>query len=72
VEGAPTYAWHALYRAAVLGTDDAKLPARIIEALKAIEDRLSTSAADLKEHAEIQKALIALAVLQKERVDGSV
>ena len=40
MEDTTTYAWHSAYLAAVLETDQARMPERIYEAQKALQERL--------------------------------
>ena len=63
-----TYVWQALYLAAVLETDNTAMPARIYEALAAIEQRLLSpiDTGDM-EYREIENAQRGLLTLKTER-----
>jgi hypothetical protein len=63
-----TYLWQTVYLAAVLETDNTAMPARIYEALAAIEQRL-LSPIDIggMEYREIENAQRGLLTLKTER-----
>ena len=62
------YLWHALYTAAVLETDTARMPKRIEEALNAIKDRRSWAEISDVECAEMEATCVRLATLRAERI----
>jgi hypothetical protein len=63
------YSWQPPYASAVLETDPGKMPSRIAEALKAIEERVrSHGELDEPECAAIEDARTRLAVLKAGRV----
>jgi hypothetical protein len=63
-----TYLWLPAYMTAVLETDNALMPARIYEALAAIEQRLlSPIETDGTEYREIENAQRGLLTLKSER-----
>jgi hypothetical protein len=63
-----TYAWQEPYMAAILETDDAKMPAHILEATAAIEQRLlSPIESGFHEDRQIQNAQEGLQILKAER-----
>jgi hypothetical protein len=69
------YAWNEPYLAAILKTDDAKLPNRLKTAKAAIDARLHELQSDPggtpEERQAINNALAALYVLRKEEEQGS-
>ena len=65
--GHPTYAWQEPYTAAILETDDAKMPAHILEATAAIEQRLLSPVESSEEQRAIRNAQEGLATLRGER-----
>lgn len=67
--------WEQLYEAAVLETDDSKLPGKIREARAEIKRSLEkleelTAHAPDGDASALEKALIALAFLENERLNG--
>jgi hypothetical protein len=65
-----TYAWELLYQAAILETDDTKLPKLLEQARGAIDFRLREVASNgdsPEEKQALEQALRALKVLRKER-----
>jgi hypothetical protein len=66
------YVWEGLYEAAILETDDAKLPQRLRSAKAAIDVRLQEIQLDHggtpEERQAIADALAGLIVLRRERV----
>ncbi len=64
-----TYRWQVTYQEAVLETDQAKMPALINAAQKALQDRLAEIQVYSPEHQAIEEAKRALATLKAERVD---
>jgi hypothetical protein len=59
------YRWHEIYLAAVCETDDARLPAQILEARSALEERL-LSPIDPQELAAIENAQKTLELLRQQ------
>ena len=70
MEDSTAYAWRAAYRAAILETDPAKMPARIDAAQKALQERLAEIEVYNSERQEIENAQRGLAILQAERADS--
>ena len=63
-----TYSWQEPYMAAILETDDAKMPGHILEATAAIEQRLlSPIESGSHEDRQIQNAQEGLEILKAER-----
>ena len=65
--GHPTYAWQEPYTAAILETDDAKMPSHILEATAAIEQRLLSPVESSEEQQAIRNAQEGIATLRAER-----
>jgi hypothetical protein len=66
-----TYSWQAAYQCALLETDSTRIASRIDEALRAIQDRFSsTIQIGEQENAAIESARNALAVLRGEWFGG--
>ena len=65
-----TYGWQDAYSAAILETDNAVMPVRILAALSAIDRRLQLPIEpNCEEMRQIERAQIGLQALMSERID---
>jgi hypothetical protein len=65
------YSWGPAYVAAILETDDGRIPFRIREAWEAIEQRLfSPLEVGSAEEKALRRAQLGLVVLRRERIEG--